>query len=62
MREKRGKKDGKEGERGRETDCVGVCLHLSETSGMECVFYLLRLCVKMKWETLQGQKDMREGK
>lgn len=38
MREKRGKKDGKEGERGRETDCVGVCLHLSETSGIECVF------------------------
>lgn len=33
--EKRG--DG-EKDRSRETDCVGVCLHLSETLGIECVF------------------------
>lgn len=28
----------KKKERSRETDCVGVYLQLSETSGTECVF------------------------
>lgn len=27
-----------------------------------CVFQSRCLCVKMKWEILQRQKDMREGK
>lgn len=60
MREKKGGKDGRRGR--RKTDCEGVCLHLSETLDAECVFLSPCLCVKMKWEILQRQKDMREGK
>lgn len=60
MREKKGGKDGRRGR--RKTDCEGVCLHLSETLDGECVFQSPCLCVKMKWEILQRQKDMREGK